>query len=52
MATIIIGAILLVLFALAVRHIVKKKGCGCGGGCENCPGCAQKVDGKTNKKQR
>lgn len=48
-ASLVIGAILFVLFFLAVRHIVKKKGCGCSGSCENCPGCGRKVDIKTNK---
>ena len=32
-ANIIIGLVVAILFVLAVRHAVKKRGCDCGGTC-------------------
>lgn len=52
-ATIVISAVLIVLLALAVRYIVKKRksggcagcdGCSAKGGCSACHGCAAGTD--------
>ncbi len=52
-ANIIIGLIIVCLFVLAVRYVLKKHSCGgcnCGCGCEHCGGKIQQKD-ETDKAQ-
>lgn len=48
LSTFIVGLILLVIIALIIRNLIKKKGntCGCGCGCENCRAACASKDGK------
>lgn len=42
LATILVGAVVLVLIVFAVRHIIRqRKAGGCAGGCSGCPHAGQ-----------